>query len=39
MLTTPLQDGDFLVNTVNDLDAFWRDVISYTDYAYQSPGW
>lgn len=38
VLTTPLQDGDFLVNTVNDLDAFWRDVISYTDYTYQSPG-
>ncbi len=38
VLTTPLQDGDFLVNTVNDLDAFWRDVISYTEYAYQSPG-
>lgn len=38
VLTTPLQDGDFLVNTVEDLDAFWRDVISYTEYAYQSPG-
>ena len=25
-------------NTVNDLGAFWRDVISYTDYTYQSPG-
>ncbi len=37
-LTTPLQEGDFLVNTVNDLDAFWRDVIGYTEYAYQSPG-
>jgi predicted metalloprotease len=38
VLTTPLTQGDFLVNTVNDLDAFWRDVISYTDYTYQSPG-
>ena len=38
VLTTLLQDGDFLVNTVNDLDAFWRDVISYTEYDYQSPG-
>ncbi len=38
VLTTPLQEGDFLVNTVNDLDAFWRDVIGYTEYAYQSPG-
>jgi predicted metalloprotease len=37
-LTQPLTDGDFLVNTVNDLDAFWRDVISYTEYTYQSPG-
>jgi hypothetical protein len=38
VLTTPLNQGDFLVNTVNDIDAFWRDVISYTDYTYQSPG-
>jgi predicted metalloprotease len=38
VLTTPLQEGDFLVNTVNDLDAFWRDVIGYTEYTYQSPG-
>jgi predicted metalloprotease len=38
VLTTPLTKGDFLVNTVNDLDAFWRDVISFTDYTYQSPG-
>lgn len=38
VLNTPLTQGDFLVNTVNDLDAFWRDVISYTDYEYQSPG-
>lgn len=38
VLTTPLNDGDFLVNTVNDLDAYWRDVISYTDYEYESPG-
>ena len=38
VLTTPLTQGDFLVNTVNDIDAFWRDVISYTDYTYQSPG-
>lgn len=38
VLTTPLTQGDFLVNTVQDLDAFWDDVISYTDYTYQSPG-
>lgn len=38
VLNTPLTEGDFLVNTVNDLDAFWRDVISYTDYTYVSPG-
>jgi predicted metalloprotease len=38
VLTTPLNQGDFLANTVNDIDAFWRDVISYTDYSYQSPG-
>lgn len=38
VLTTPLTQGDFIVNTVNDLDAFWRDVISYTDYTYESPG-
>jgi predicted metalloprotease len=38
VLTTPLTKGDFLVNTVNDLDSFWRDVVSYTEYTYQSPG-
>ncbi|MCA9858288.1 MAG: neutral zinc metallopeptidase [Thermomicrobiales bacterium] len=38
VLDTPLTQGDFLVNTVNDLDAFWRDVINYTEYSYQSPG-
>ncbi len=38
VLTTPLTQGDFLVNTVEDLDAFWRDVIHYTDYSYRSPG-
>jgi predicted metalloprotease len=35
---TPLTQGDFIVNTVNDLDDFWRDVLSYTDYIYESPG-
>lgn len=34
----PLAEGDFIVNTVNDLDAFWRDVVSYTEYTYESPG-
>ncbi len=35
---SPLVEGDLIVNAVNDLDAFWRDVLSYTDYTYRSPG-
>lgn len=37
-VTAPLTEGDLLVNTVNDLEAFWQDVISYTGYTYQTPG-
>jgi uncharacterized protein len=33
----PLTQGDLIQNVVNDLDAFWRDVVSYTPYTYQSP--
>jgi predicted metalloprotease len=33
-----LLDGDFLQNVVNDLDAFYRDVLSYTGAEYVSPG-
>ncbi len=40
--TTPavgnLLDGDLIQNVVNDLDAFYADVVSYTDFTYQSPG-
>jgi predicted metalloprotease len=35
--TTPITQGDVITNVVNDLDAFWRDVISYTSFTYQSP--
>lgn len=35
---TPLVQGDLLTNVVTDLDSFYRDVISYTDKTYQSPG-
>ncbi|HEY7034945.1 MAG TPA: neutral zinc metallopeptidase [Thermomicrobiales bacterium] len=34
---TPITEGDLITNVVNDLDAFWRDVISYTEFTYQSP--
>jgi predicted metalloprotease len=34
----PLTEGDLIVNVVNDLDAFFRDVIGYTEFTYQSPG-
>ena len=34
----PLVEGDLVTNVANDLDAFWRDVLSYTDYEYESPG-
>jgi predicted metalloprotease len=33
-----ITEGDLIVNVVNDLDAFYRDVVSYTPYTYQSPG-
>ena len=35
---TPLTQGDLITNTVNDIDAFYRDAFSYTSYTYQSPG-
>jgi predicted metalloprotease len=31
-------EGDFLQNVVNDLDEFYRDVLSYTGVDYVSPG-
>lgn len=34
----PLVEGDLVSNVANDLDAFWREVLSYTDFAYESPG-
>jgi len=34
----PLVEGDLVQNVVNDLDAFYRDVLSYTDYQYVTPG-
>jgi predicted metalloprotease len=34
----PIVEGDLITNVVNDLDAFYRDVLSYTGVAYQSPG-
>jgi predicted metalloprotease len=36
--TTPLTEGDLISNVVNDLDAYYRDVLSYTDYKYVTPG-
>ncbi len=33
-----LLEGDVTQNVVNDLDAFYADVISYTEFTYQSPG-
>ena len=33
-----LLEGDLIQNVVNDLDAFYADVISYTEFTYQSPG-
>lgn len=32
-----LVDGDYIENVVNDLDAFYADVVSYTPYNYVSP--
>jgi predicted metalloprotease len=34
---TPLTQGDLLKNVTNDLDSFYRDVLSYTKYTYYSP--
>jgi predicted metalloprotease len=34
----PLVEGDLVVNVATDLDTFYRDVLSYTPYEYQSPG-
>jgi predicted metalloprotease len=34
----PLVEGDLVQNVANDLDAFYRDVLSYTDFRYESPG-
>lgn len=34
----PVTEGDLLTNVVNDLDVFYRDVLSYTDYTYYTPG-
>ncbi len=31
-------EGEFIQNVVNDLDAYYRDVLSYTDTEYVSPG-
>ncbi len=33
-----LLEGNLIENVVNDLDAFYADVISYTRYTYHSPG-
>jgi predicted metalloprotease len=33
-----LLEGNMIQNVVNDLDAFYKDVISYTSFTYQSPG-
>lgn len=33
----PITDGDLLQNVVNDLDAYYADVLSYTDNQYYSP--
>lgn len=35
---SPIVEGDLISNAVNDLDAFYRDVLSYTSVQYQSPG-
>jgi hypothetical protein len=35
---TPLTEGDLLENVVTDLDDFYRDAFSYTDFTYESPG-
>ena len=35
----PITEGDLIQNVVNDLDAFYADVLSYTPTPYHSPGW
>jgi hypothetical protein len=35
---TALVEGDLISNVVNDLDEYYRDVLSYTDYKYVTPG-
>jgi uncharacterized protein len=34
---TPLVEGDLVQNVVTDLDNFYREVLSYTDFTYVSP--
>lgn len=36
--TQPVTEGDLIQNVVNDLDAFYADVLSYTETPYYSPG-
>lgn len=36
--TTPLTEGDLISNVVNDLDVYYRDVFSYLDVEYVTPG-
>ena len=35
---SPLVEGDLVVNVLTDLDTFYADVLSYTPYKYESPG-
>ncbi|MFN8590307.1 MAG: neutral zinc metallopeptidase [Thermomicrobiales bacterium] len=35
--SAPITEGDLIQNVVNDLDAFYADVLSYTQYQYYSP--
>lgn len=34
----PLVEGDLITNVFDDLDAFYRDVVGYTQFAYERPG-
>jgi predicted metalloprotease len=34
----PVTEGDLIQNVVDDLDAFYADVLSYTPYRYYTPG-
>lgn len=34
----PLVEGDLVINVMTDLDSFYADVLSYTDFRYVSPG-